>query len=355
MPNRKARGQTRVHVLYTGGTFGSKPDSHSVDEALAPMELAELNPLLPATAGIVPGVEVTVEQSRRLLDSSSMTPGDWRDIALGLEARYDRYDGFVILHGTDTLAYTASALSFMLENLAKPVVITGSQRPLIEAGSDAPRNYANALKIAAGESAGLPRIPEVVVAFGSRLLRGCRTRKLSASALDAFDSPNTKPLGRLGDEIQVFASRLRPPPAIHAALLRHSKLETGVIDITLFPGQHADYLSAVLGLEGVKGVVLRSFGGGNAPEDAAFLKALKAGIAAGDKIAVNVSQCLEGRVDMDRYAAGAGLRDCGVVSGLDMTPEAALCKLMIVLAQADGDEARAAMQSDWRGELTPAG
>lgn len=344
----------RIHVLYTGGTFGSKPSGPAADGPLAPMTLEELQTLLPDSSRIVPGVDVAVDRYTRLLDSSSMQPGDWHDIARDLAARYDQFDGFVIVHGTDTLAYTASALGLLLENLAKPVVITGSQRPLVAPDSDAPRNYIQALRLAAGAAAGLPNIPEVVVAFGDRLLRGCRTRKLSASADNAFDSPNAPHLGRLRDDIRVFRGRLRAAPMPDAPLRVRPMLKGGVADLTLFPGISPQYVSSVLGAPGIKGAVLRTFGAGNAPERPALLRALKTAIASKGQTIVGISQCLHGSVEMGVYAAGTGLVECGVVPGRDMTPEAALAKLLVVLKRHRGQSAAELMQSDWCGELTAA-
>jgi L-asparaginase len=340
----------RVYVLYTGGTFGMEHDLSTPGHPLRPMELDGLRKALPEIADLAPRTSVTIERFDRLLDSSSMTPKDWVDIARKIEKNYATHDGFVVIQGTDTLSYTASALSFMLENLAKPVIITGSQLPLTNARTDAKLNYGHALQIAAYKATDLPCIPEVIVVFADKILRGCRTRKMSASAWTGFDTPNCPPLGEIGEHVRIFESQIRDAPPSGLELQVNSELDPDVLDISLYPGLRPEHLKAILSLDSVKGVVFRTYGTGNAPEDPPFLDALKTGIEKGNKTIVNITQCPQGSVEMGLYAASIGLLDNGVISGLDMTPEAALTKLMVTLRMRVGEQVKLQMQINQRGE-----
>jgi L-asparaginase len=346
--------QARIYVLYTGGTFGMAPDVTRAGAPLAPRGLSELEPALAAPAALAGKLEVTVAACEPPLDSSSMGPADWRAIAERIAAQYDTFDGFVIIHGTDTLTYTASALSFMFENLAKPIVLTGSQVPLDLPGSDAGTNYLAALATAGSAATGGLQLAEVVIVFGGRVLRGNRARKVSATSLQAFDTPNYAHLGKaLPDgNVSIDVGMTLARPSEGNILRCRTTLETGVADLTIHPGLRPEQLHAMLTLDGVRGVVLRTYGSGNAPEAPAFLDALSDGLADGGKVCVAVTQCLHGGVAPGQYAAAAGLAMAGVIPGCDMTPEAALAKLMFVLGQTDGDAARAMMQENLRGELT---
>lgn len=345
-----ARPLTKVYVLYTGGTFGMAPDAAKPGAPLAPMDLDELQAALPDAGDLAPGVEITLERFTRILDSSSMAPQDWVGIAKRIEENYHAYDGFIIIHGTDTLAYTASALSFIFENLSKPVVITGSQLPLKNPRTDAKLNYAHALMIAGYKATNLPKIPEVVVVFADKILRGCRTRKMSASAWVGFDTPNCPPLGEIGEHVRIFENQIRKAPAQELDLQVNGIINPDVLDISLYPGLRADHLKQIMSLDNVKGVVFRTYGAGNASEETEFLEALRAGISDNDKVVVNITQCPQGMVDMGRYAASIGLLENGVISGLDLTPEAALTKLMVTMGTRVGDQVKVQMQISQRGE-----
>lgn len=344
--------KARVYVLYTGGTFGMHEDTTAPGNPLVPMEAHEIEKILPDPNKFKKGAEIDVkfDKLKDLLDSSSMTPKEWVFIAERIKKNYDLYDGFVVIHGTDTLSYTASALSFMFENLSKPIVITGSQLPLINPRTDANLNYGHAVMLAAYKATDLPLIPEVIVVFADRILRGCRTRKMSASAWTGFESPNAPPLGEIGEHIRVFESQIRPAPAADLDVQLNTELVTDVLDISLYPGLRADHLRSILSLGSVKGVVLRTYGSGNAPEAKDFLAALADGIEEGEKTIVNITQCPQGSVEMGLYAASVGLLDNGVISGLDMTPEAALTKLMVILGTRIGDQIKLQMQINQRGE-----
>ena len=279
-----------------------------------------------------------------LLDSANMRPANWQLIAQDIAEQYDAYDGFVVLHGTDTMAYTAAALSFMLEGLDKPVILTGSQIPLAEARSDARENLITSLLLAAHS-----KVPEVCLYLNGHLLRGNRATKVSSSGFEAFASPNFSPLGSVGVEIEVNRRLLRPPGD---ALTVQTLGTAQVVALRLFPGITAEILDNVL-QKPVQGLVLETYGAGNAPSnDAALLEVLRAATARGVVI-VNCTQCLHGSVDMSDYATGSALREAGVVGGFDMTPEAALTKLVYLLSKGlTVEETRRQVQRDLRGELT---
>lgn len=289
---------------------------------------------------------VEVDEFDPLLDSSDMTPADWLATARAVERRYLDFDGFVVLHGTDTMAYTAAALSFLLAGLGKPVIVTGSQVPLAEPRSDARENLITSLLLSARED-----ISEVCIYFSGKLMRGNRVTKVSASGYDAFDSPNEPPLAAVGVEVEVRPGALRPP---QGGGLRVADLgPANVAAIRLFPGIRAELLENLL-RPPLQGAVLETYGSGNAPtRDRALLEVIREATGRG-VVLVNCTQCLHGRVDMSGYATGAALREAGVISGADMTAEAALVKLTWLLGQGfEPLEVARAMVSDLRGELTP--
>jgi len=341
-----------IFIVYTGGTIGmGHKDPMVPGSPLAPQPFEDM-------LGYAHGLEELLEAKQITynyfsfdppLDSSSITPGHWKQIANKIEEVYEAYDGFVILHGTDTLAYTASGLSFMFKNLAKPVVLTGSQLPISEARTDGIANLTNAIYLAAYRATKLPCIPEVVVLFGDKILRGCRTSKVSTTSWTAFDSPNFPALGTVGELIRINEPLLRPAPKDSAFHIQTS-LVTDVMDISLFPGLSPVNLSAVMKLEGVKAVLLRTFGAGNGPETENFLDVIEEVIQEEHKIVVNISQCQQGMVQMGQYDSSSGLLERGVISGTDMTPEAALTKLFCVLGANQGGDIGKEMQVSQRGE-----
>jgi L-asparaginase len=283
------------------------------------------------------------------LDSSAVGPQHWLSIAQAIERVYHQYDGFVVIHGTDTLAYTASALSFLLVNLSKPVVLTGSQRPIFFERNDAHQNFLNALYVAGYQATGLPCVAEVTVCFGDHLLRGNRTRKVSVEAREAFASPNYPTLGTFGQSIQIDGKRIREVPTTDRPFYTHRRLEDRVMDLTLYPGVRGDQLKPFFERADIKGFVLRTFGSGTTPRDAELLEAV-AGAAQRGKMMLVVTQCLEGSVDLGRYDASTTLLESGVISGFDLTPEAALVKLMWLLAVENDAELQAQIQVSHRGE-----
>jgi L-asparaginase len=271
---------------------------------------------------------------------------------------YEDYDGFVVLHGTDTMAYTTSALAFIIDDLTKPVVVTGSQLPISYRRTDGVQNLVSAIYIAGYKAVDLPCIPEVVLCFADRILRGCRATKVSTEDWAGFESPNFPPLGTIGGHIKINTSLLAPPGAKRRTLpiceeLAGKEMDNAVLDVGLFPGFTASQLDALLGLPQVKGVVLRTFGAGNAPGDAEFLSVLERSINRADRepcVVVNATQCLKGTVEMGQYVAGSGLLEQGVISGLDMTKEAALAKLYWTIATQIGERITTQMQINQRGE-----
>lgn len=266
----------------------------------------------------------TLHEYDSLIDSSDMTPADWQQIADDIQSHYEEYDGFIILHGTDTMAFTASALSFMLQALDKPVIVTGSQIPLAELRSDGQVNLLNALYIAANYP-----IPEVTLFFNNKLLRGNRSRKMDADGFDAFDSPNHPPLLKAGINIEVDPARVKPATGKSLSVQSVSPQAIGVI--TLYPGIHADVIRNTL-QQPVRALILLSYGVGNAPQNPAILALLNEAQRAGI-IILNCTQCMRGKVNMHGYANGQVLEDAGVISGKDMTPEAALAKLHYLLSR----------------------
>lgn len=338
-------GRRRVYVANTGGTIGMRLGAAGY--APAPGFLAEqLGRLAVFDSGRLP--ELVLHEHEPLLDSAFMGPEDWWRIARDIADHYEDFDGFVVLHGTDTMAYTASALPFMLEGLAKPVILTGSQIPLCELRNDASENLLTAILLAAEQP-----IPEVCIYFGGLLLRGCRATKVHTQDFAAFASPNCPPLGRAGVAIGIDWARVRPAPAPGTAL---RVLDIGaplVGALRLFPGIAAGVIGAML-QPPVAGLVLEAYGAGTGPgNDAAFLEAIGSACRQGVVVVVT-SQCLEGGTSLGSYAASSCLAEAGAVGGADMTAEAALAKLryLLSLGLPPGD-VRRLMPVDLRGELTP--
>lgn len=343
MVSPKKQPRKSVYIAYTGGTVGMRRGASGYEPA--PGHLAEQMASMPVfERPEMPRYEI--HEYEPLLDSSNMTPRDWMKIADDLMERYHEYDGFIVLHGTDTMAFSAAALSFMLENLGKTVLFTGSQIPLMEVRSDAYDNLITSLLIAAESP-----VPEVCLFVGNRLLRGNRSTKVSAERFEAFESPNYRPLGRAGVHVEYDRDAALPRPRAEVRLHRIDGRVPQVADVVLFPGITAAALERFLAPP-LEGAVLHTYGAGNAPDDGAFLCVLRRATARGVAL-VNCTQCLEGSVRMREYATGNALREAGVVSGFDMTPEAALTKLYCLLARGlDVDEVRRLMQRDLRGELT---
>ena len=338
-----ARMRKRVYIAHTGGTIGMAPSAEGYEPKHGYLQ-QQLQNVRELSHASMP--EFTIHDYDTLLDSANMTPVDWERIANDIALHHDEYDGIVVLHGTDTMAYTASALPFMLQGLRKPVIITGSQIPLCEVRNDAHANLITSLLIAASYD-----IPEVCLYFGGKLLRGCRSTKVSAAGFAAFDSPNFPPLGTVGIDIDINWDLVRrrpdPPP------LEVHELSAPVVSaLRLFPGISPDLLRNVL-RDPLQGLVLEAYGIGNGPDqNREFMAVLEEATARGVVI-VDCSQCLFGRVDLNSYAAGTALKRAGVISAFDMTVEAALAKLFYLFSRGyEPERVKREMQLDYCGELT---
>jgi L-asparaginase len=339
-------GKPRIYVAYTGGTIGMRkttrgyvPESGHLQRLLA--EIPRFHD---------PGVpEFEIVEFDPLLDSSNMDPGHWLAIADQIRRNYADYDAFLVLHGTDTMAFTAAALSFMLEDLAKPVVLTGSQIPLEETRNDAQNNLLTSLLLLGRYHA---RLPEVMVFFGDKLLRGNRATKVSVTGFDGFDSPNFPPLGRAGIDIDIDWEQVlqRKPTLDELSVVEIGHAQVGAFRI--FPGLEPRLLEAVLAPP-TQGLVLECYGAGNAPTaNPAFMRVLAEATARGVVI-VDVTQALRGSANLSLYATGRALLDVGVVSGFDLTAEAALAKLYYLFAKGLAPErVEQLIQQPLVGELT---
>lgn len=336
-----------VLLIYTGGTIGMWADPRT--GALRPMDLAHLEQQVPELERI--GVALEAVAFETPIDSSDMRPTDWVRIARIIGDHYTRFDGFVVLHGSDTMAYTASALSYLLEGLAKPVILTGSQLPIGTIRTDAKENLITAIEIAAAkDEQGRSMVPEVAVYFEYRLLRGNRTVKVHAERFEAFRSPNYPELAEAGVHIRYDRSAILPHPT--GPLVVHDKVDEAVIVLWLSPGIKSSWVRHTLSHPGLRMVVLATFGSGNAPTDPELLDALREARQRG-VVLLNVTQCVGGRVEQGRYATSRALAEMGVVPCGDMTVEAALTKAMCLLGRTqDPGQLERGMDEVRCGEMT---
>ena len=338
----------KIMIIYTGGTIGmiENPVTHS----LHPFDFTHLIDNVPKIKKL--DYEINNIQFHPPIDSANMDPERWVEIARSIADNYADYDGFVVLHGTDTMAYTASALSFMLENLHKPVIITGSQLPIGEVRTDGEENLITALQIAAAtDIGGEPMVQEVAILFEDYLWRGNRSTKISADYFNAFKSNNYPYLAKIGLDIQFHKERLLRNHA-HRPLKVQYNLDRNVMFLTIFPGITETTLRHLLATPGIKGIVMKSFGAGNAPTDRWFVDAIHDAVKRGIVI-VNVTQCVNGGVNSERYMTGNAMSAAGVISGNDITSEAALTKLMYLFGMGlTADEVKKYLNFSLCGEVS---
>jgi L-asparaginase len=373
---KKNNTAASVLVIYTGGTIGMGPKvKGDPTSPLVPKPFNELLEFLPGLKVAPSGSGFRVDEGRGIhveyddkvfdepLDSCNVGPRHWVKIAKVIEKRYAEFDGFVILHGTDTMSYTGSGLAFILENLTKPVVLTGSQLPISHIRTDGRNNVFNAILIAGWRATFLPCIPEVVLCFGEKILRAVRTTKVSASGFHGFDSPNCLPLGSIGKDIIINESFLPKEADLPKSPLKVHDIEKRVLNkgmrirrIGIDPGFDAEWVNTLLEAKHLRGLILETFGTGNAPTDAEICKAFRTGIFREKSVdrwpwvVVNVTDCPEGTVELGLYDGSSAFLESGVLSGSDMTREAAFAKIHWALASQPESRLQRSLQIAQRGE-----
>jgi len=336
---------TKLLLIYTGGTIGMAEDP--LTGVLKPVDFDHLMAQIPELKRF--NYQIDTHSFSDPIDSSNMAPEVWGELAKLIAHNYNSYDGFVVLHGSDTMAYTASALSFMLKNLGKPVVLTGSQLPIGMIRTDGKENLITAIEIAAAQKDGYPTVPEVSIYFEYQLYRGNRTKKISATHFEAFDSPNYPVLAQAGIDIAFNTDDIMVSSKKKLELC--TTFGTNITVLKLFPGITQATVNQILGSETAQVVIIESYGSGNMPTYDWFIAELEVAASSGKHL-INITQCLRGSVTQGAYETSALLNKAGVISGLDMTLETALCKAMYLLGQKSTKFAKEFV-TPICGELTP--
>jgi L-asparaginase len=335
----------QILIIYTGGTIGMVSDPKT--KTLVPINFEQIMENVPELERL--NCRIKVHSFEDIIDSSNMSPAIWSRLAGLIEKNYNDVDGFVILHGSDTMAYSASALSFMLENLSKPVIFTGSQLPISAIRTDAKENLMTAIELAKAKKNDKVRVPEVCIYFDYKLFRGNRAFKYNSSKFEAFRSPNYPVLAESGVHLRFSINDIRQPG--EQELIVHKELASDVAVLKMFPGISAKTVETIVNSD-VRGIVMETYGAGNTTTDAWFIDLLKNAIDSG-KVIVDISQCKVGTVELGRYETSKLLKDIGVANGYDMTFEAAITKTMFLLSQhEDPKEVVKWIEADLRGELT---
>lgn len=314
-----------ILIIYTGGTLGMVQDREKA--GLVPFDFEQILEKIPELRHF--DMQLTLHSLEPLIDSSDITPDHWLQIAQIIQQNYQQYDGFVVLHGTDTMAFSASALSFLLEGLNKPVVFTGAQLPIGTVRNDARTNLLTSIEIAAAKKGGVPLVPEVCICFHDLLLRGNRAKKLESAHFDAFHSENYPALATIGTHIEYNHSAILPYDQ-DQTLQVQAGMESNVAILKMFPGISEKVVQNVLNIDGLKGLIIETYGSGNAPTAPWFIKLLEQAIAQGIEV-LNISQCIGGQVRQGRYATSTQLLNVGVLGGSDLTLEAGITKMMYLL------------------------
>ncbi len=348
-PAESTGTKSAILLIYTGGTIGMKEDP-SV-QALRPFNFSQILEEVPELGKFA--YRIDSHTFDPLIDSSDVEPSMWLAIAGLIEEKYDDYDGFVILHGTDTMGYSASALSFMIEGLTKPVIFTGSQLPIGTPRTDGKENLISSVEIAAAkDSEGHALVPEVCICFDNILMRGNRTSKVNAEHFRAFQSPNCPPLGEAGITINYNTALIRKPASWDTRPVFHKDLDTRVSILKMHPGITPQIVRTILCGDDTRAVIIETYGAGNAPSKEWFLRIVREASAKG-KILLNVTQCLAGSVNMNIYATGKCLLEAGVTNGYDSTTESALGKLFHLMGRyGDNAMVKVGLETDLRGEIS---
>ncbi|MBW7868656.1 MAG: asparaginase [Brumimicrobium sp.] len=339
--------KSKVLLIYTGGTIGMIEDPKT--GVLIPFDFEHLHQQIPELSRI--NAQLSVESLSESLDSSDMHPNNWKEMAMIIEKNYNSFDGFVILHGTDTMAYTASALSFMLQGIKKPVILTGSQLPVGTIRTDGKENLITSIEIAAcKDQKGESIIQEVAVYFEYSLYRGNRTTKVSANAFEAFLSPNYRELAVAGIDIDYHVDAFLRT-SLSTPCFRY-EMDEKVALMKIYPGFSVKVYQELFDVNLVDAVVIESFGAGNIPNSSDLHKMIENYIQAGG-IVINITQCYSGKVAQGKYANSVKLKELGVISGSDLTTEAAITKIMFLLGNySDKEQIKTLMQHALVGEMT---